>query len=94
MCTYPSPNPTTVNLWYVRIHFGLGEGWVYSRLDTVIDLYFPRCWLDVVMTFVVGLSTPYKKALLNLVVFMGHYLQLSHADPQVWLVELVRNVPP
>ena len=52
LCTCPSPNPTTVNLWYVRIHFGLGEGWVYSRLDTVIDLYFLRSWLDVLMTLV------------------------------------------
>ena len=33
--------------------------------------------------FGVGLSTLYKKALLNLVVFLGYYLQLSHADPQV-----------
>lgn len=58
---------------------------MYSRLDTVIDLNDD---------FGVGLSTLYKKALLNLVVFLGYYLQLSHADPQVWLVELVRNVPP
>lgn len=47
---------------------------MYSRLDTVIDLNDD---------FGVGLSTLYKKALLNLVVFLGYYLQLSHTDPQV-----------
>lgn len=47
---------------------------MYSRLDTVIDLNDD---------FGVGLSTLYRKALLNLVVFLGYYLQLSHADPQV-----------
>ena len=35
--TYPSPNPTTVNWWQVRVNVGLGEGCVRSCSDRTID---------------------------------------------------------
>ena len=38
LLTYPSPNPTTVNWWQVRVNVGLGEGLVGSCPDTDIDL--------------------------------------------------------